>query len=224
MYTLLNVFAFRVKDDSVQYPIILSGFIFMASLKSLVPSLAEALGMTSAALYERQRALVRAGLLDAKPGRGRGSGVTADAKSVAMLLVSVLATDSLSETESQAKIVANLKSETDPCPLTGKKTFASALASALALEDTAKRIRWLEVERGVAPRAGIAYRPRGSEFIRSLAHDLLSERLNAVVSWFGFEGHHRKFALAVRATLDGEVRGSMIDFAALARDLTGASK
>src|SRR5688572_7224266 len=101
------------------------------SLKGFIPELAKAVGMTPAALYERQRALVRAGLLHGESGRGPGSGVRATPESVAMLLIALLATDSLSETESEAKVVTNLKSGTKPCPLTGKKTFASALASAL---------------------------------------------------------------------------------------------
>lgn len=71
----------------------------MASLKSLIPKLALALGMTPAAIYERQRALVRAGLIQQRPGHGPGSGVLATPQSVAMLLIAILATDSLSETE-----------------------------------------------------------------------------------------------------------------------------
>ena len=194
------------------------------SLKGFIPELAKAVGMTPAALYERQRALVRAGLLHGESGRGPGSGVRATPESVAMLLIALLATDGLSETESEAKVVTNLKSGTKPCPLTGKKTFASALASALGSEDMARRIRWIEVERGARAGAGIAYRPRGSEFVISLAHDLLSERLNPVVSWFGSKGASRKSALSVRASLDGEWHGTKLDFAALARILKEAKK
>src|SRR5262245_62088547 len=103
--------------------------------------------MTPAAIYERQRALVRAGLLHTRPGRGPGSGVPADAKSVAMLLISVLATGSLSEVEEQTKAIANLKSVSGRCPVTGKKTFAAALIATLnskqlfdrALHATARR-------------------------------------------------------------------------------------
>ena len=90
------------------------------SLKSLIPLLAQTLETTPAALYERQRALVRAGLIAAEPGRGPGSGVRATPHSVAMLLLSLLATGSLSETEKQTKALANLKSK-DGCPITGKK-------------------------------------------------------------------------------------------------------
>ena len=73
----------------------------MASLKSFLPHLAKVLDMSPLALYERQRALVRAGLLESRPGRGPEAECSADAKSVAMLLISVLATSSLSEVEEQ---------------------------------------------------------------------------------------------------------------------------
>jgi len=65
------------------------------SLKGLIPKLAKAVGMTPAAIYERQRALVHAGLLHPRSGRGPGSGVPADAKSVAILLISLLASVAL---------------------------------------------------------------------------------------------------------------------------------
>ena len=90
--------------------------------------------MTHAALYERQRVLVRAGLLQQRPGRGPGSGVPANAKSVAMLLISLLATGSLSEVEEQTKVIANLKCRDGRCPVTGKKTFGAALTAALQSE------------------------------------------------------------------------------------------
>ena len=158
--------------------------------------------MTPAALYERQRALVRAGLLHAEPGRGPGSGVRATPESVALLLIALLTTGSLSETESQTRKIANLKSETERCPLTGKKSFASALTAALASMDTAKQIRWLEVERGGAKAsAAIIYRPRGRERLVSVAVDLLSERDHPVESRFGFVGAGRKSQLSVRASL-----------------------
>ena len=106
----------------------------MASLKSVLPSLAKALSISPLALYERQRALVRAGLLKSRPGRGPGSGVLATPESLAMLLIAVAATSSLSEVEEQASIIANLKSVDGRCPLTNKKTFAAALTEALKSE------------------------------------------------------------------------------------------
>jgi hypothetical protein len=118
-----------------------------------------------------------------------------------MLLIALLATDSLSETESKAKMVANL-SGTKPCPLTGKKTFATALASALASEETAKRIRWIEVERGDAmAEAAIVYRPRGAERVGLIVLELLSERSQQAESFFGVLNSSRKSALRRRASL-----------------------
>jgi hypothetical protein len=93
------------------------------SLKSFIPALAKSVDMTPAALYERQRALVRVGLLHGKSGKGPGSGVRATPESVAMLLIALLATGSVSEIEDHAMAVANLKSATKLCPLTGKKTL-----------------------------------------------------------------------------------------------------
>jgi hypothetical protein len=118
----------------------------MISLKSLIPSLAKAVGMSPNAVYERQRALVRAGLLKPRPGRGPGSGVPATAHSLAMLLISLLAPTGLSDVEEQTRIVANLKSIVGGCPLTGKKTFGAALADVLDSADL-RSVRWITIER-----------------------------------------------------------------------------
>jgi hypothetical protein len=64
-----------------------------------------------------------------------------------MLLIALLATGSLSETGECTKILANLKSENKRCPLTGKKTFASALTAVLASSETAKQVGWIEADR-----------------------------------------------------------------------------
>jgi hypothetical protein len=58
-------------------------------------------------LYERQRALVRGGLLELSDGRGPGSGVRADTRGIALLIIAVLATDSLSETEKRVREIAD---------------------------------------------------------------------------------------------------------------------
>ena len=117
------------------------------SLKSLIPVLAYVLKIFPAALYERQRALVRAGLLQARPGRGPGSGVRATPESVALLLISLIATGSLSEVERKTKVVAALRSRTKRCPLTGEKTFVNALTAAFRSEEIGKRISLLFVVR-----------------------------------------------------------------------------
>lgn len=104
----------------------------MSSLKTYLPKLAVELGTTPAALYERQRALVREGLLVAEPGRGPGSGVHLTAESVALLLIAILATDSLSKTGVNTRKIAEAKTTNKkPCPLTGKMKFKNALAQIL---------------------------------------------------------------------------------------------
>jgi hypothetical protein len=84
-------------------------------------------------------------LLQAKSGRGPGSGVRLTADTVALLLIAVLATDSLSDTEEKARAVAKLRSAR--CPLTGKNTFAAALAAILASNDLSKRVSSISVTR-----------------------------------------------------------------------------
>lgn len=133
----------------------------MTSLKSMIPTLAGWIGLTPAALYERQRALVRAGLLRPEPGRGPGSGVRATPQSVSMLLIAVLATDSLSEAAEQSKVLANLKSRRKPCPLTGQTTFARALAAVFASPETARQIVQIEALRSASwSNAVIVYKPK----------------------------------------------------------------
>ena len=69
----------------------------MAGLKTFLGRLSPLLGVTSAALYERQRVLVDIGLIKTRGGRGPGSGVPFTAENLAALVISILATDSLSE-------------------------------------------------------------------------------------------------------------------------------
>jgi hypothetical protein len=64
-----------------------------------------------------------------------------------MLLISILATESLSETEGRTKLVASLKSRSKRCPLTGRATFAEALSAIFASDDLADRIYGIAVDR-----------------------------------------------------------------------------
>jgi hypothetical protein len=143
--------------------------------------------MTPAALYERQRALVRAGLLKAEGGKGPGSGVRATPYSMALLLISVLAADSLSEVEESTKLFAYLKPESGVCPVTEKKTFGGAMAAILASPSLSREVLRITVNRGNAV-AHINFKMRGSE--RSL--------------WFRRSARHkRKGVLHVEASLIG---------------------
>src|SRR5262245_24280802 len=110
----------------------------MVSLKGLIPGLASFVEMKPASIYERQRALVRAGMLVQRPGHGPGSGVLATPKSAAILLISLVSTANLSEVENKTKIAANLKSATGCCPLTGERTLAKALTAVLSSRELSK--------------------------------------------------------------------------------------
>ena len=107
--------------------------VMIGSLKAYAPRLASLLGTTPAALYERQRALVRAGLLTQPQGRGPGSGVPVRPYEVALLFIAVLASDSLSDTSEKVRLVSTARSSADDnvCPLTGEQTFVEAVARVL---------------------------------------------------------------------------------------------
>jgi hypothetical protein len=139
------------------------------SLKAYMPPLARLLGVSAAALYERQRALVRTGLLDAGSGWGPGSGVRTTASSVALLLISVLASDSLTVAETRAGEIADAApAGGDQCLLTGMRSFRDALASVLTSAAQSDRVIEISASR-TAARAKIVYRDgrstKVSEFI-----------------------------------------------------------
>jgi hypothetical protein len=101
----------------------------MISLKAFLPQLAHIFGTTPAALYERQRALMRLGVLAALAGRGPGSGVPLTADNLAPLIIALAATDNLSDTDERVgKLCDASPLFKATCPLTGAKTFKSALA------------------------------------------------------------------------------------------------
>jgi hypothetical protein len=136
------------------------------SLKAYMPPLAGLLGVTPATLYERQRALVRAGLLDAGSGWGPGSGVRTTAGSVASLLISVLASDSLTVSESRAGDLANAVPDgANQCPLTGAKSFLDAFTMTLGNRSQSRRVHEVVVSR-TAARAEIVYHDLGSKIRR----------------------------------------------------------
>jgi hypothetical protein len=90
----------------------------MAGLKTFLGRLSPLLGVTSAALYERQRVLVDIGLIKPRAGRGPGSGVAFTAENLAALVISILATDSLSEIDQR---VVNL-CKAQPGPTLDRKS------------------------------------------------------------------------------------------------------
>jgi hypothetical protein len=137
----------------------------MISLKTYIPTLAYVLNLTPAALYERQRVLVREGMLTGSAGYGPGSGVTATPSSVAWLIIAALATDSLSEIESGSVTkLASAKSSEGSCALTGAKDFKQALTSILRDDEMAERISSINVVRSVG-KATVYYRKQGRQRI-----------------------------------------------------------
>lgn len=112
----------------------------MPSLTSFLPRIAPTLRMETSTLYERQRSLVRAGMLPKPQGRGRGSGAEATPATVSVLLVSVLATDNWSETDLLVQALCHAahfdlkKKKRLVCAVTDAETFGEALACTLADE------------------------------------------------------------------------------------------
>jgi hypothetical protein len=157
------------------------------SLKSCLPALAHALNESPDTLYERQRALVREGLLQSLPGRGRGSGVVASIESVAMLLIGLLASVSLSNAGPAARAIAKA-APAKKCPLTGAATFKDAVAQILSDKALAARVNVIRVAvthgyaeilfdgssseislRGLATNAKVTRAPENSVFVARLA-------------------------------------------------------
>ena len=130
----------------------------MASLASFLSTLSPLLGRSVAALYERQRALVRMGVLPKASGRGRSSGgATATPNTVAWLLVSLLATDHLSEVPRETELLANAKIDDNVFPpFPSDASFVQAIAHVLANPAVAERITHFQVSRG-SPNAGIGW-------------------------------------------------------------------
>jgi hypothetical protein len=128
-----------------------------ASLKGYIPGLGRLLGLSPAALYERQRSLVREGLLAAESGRGPGSGVRATAPAVALLVLSVLATDRLSESDPRVRALASAgPASGERCPFTGCKSFLDAFTKVLSMTGKAPAVREIVVSR-TADRVAIRY-------------------------------------------------------------------
>lgn len=128
----------------------------MIGLKTYLPQIAPLLGMSTEMAYERQRALVREGLLKPRPGRGPGSGVTADENSLAVLLISILSHDLLTEAPA-TKVYCELRNSQDNCPVTGATTFRETLSTLLANPVLPAETILVEVMRGHEPHADVSF-------------------------------------------------------------------
>ena len=117
----------------------------MSSLKSFLYGVAPIVGISPAALYERQRALVKLGLLTVTPGRGPGSGVPLTADNVAVMVICLLAAESLGDVDQRVADLCNaLPADADHLERRrwerhgGAPTFRSEVARVL----TGKPLKW----------------------------------------------------------------------------------
>jgi len=175
----------------------------MVSLKSFAPVLASNLGMTPAAIYERQRALIRANVLPAPIGRGRGNGLSATAETVALMVIAVMATGNLSDTDKRVKTLAGARSveklagaqfddwrHKTGCALTRARDFRAALVAILESEQLAGAVRSVSVSRNNL--AATIYFQRG-------------RRRHIEVSNFGEQSEAIATGLKVKAEISGDV-------------------
>jgi hypothetical protein len=111
----------------------------MPSLKTYLHGIAPFIGLSPGALYERQRSLAKLGLLTAAPGRGPGSGVLLTAENAAAVVISALASDSLSEVDQRVVALCGALPEADVISymrgVTGP-TFRSEVAGILSGQPT----------------------------------------------------------------------------------------
>jgi DNA-binding IscR family transcriptional regulator len=165
------------------------------SLKRLITHVSAMTGLSEAAVYERQRALVRAGLLKTERGRGPGSGVRGTPESMALLLISLLATGSLSDVVLSTRIFANLENKEGSCPLTGTRTFVEAVTAILASKELAQKITAINVSQEIRE-TEIAYRDPSK---------------HGSSSKFGLAGQPEEPNLSLRANLSGYVVKRLAD-------------
>jgi hypothetical protein len=126
----------------------------MPSLKSFLPQLAKIVGSTPDALYSRQRALTDLGLLQAKEGRGPGSGVALTGEAVAGIMIALLAADTLQNTDERVRQTCTAKPRDKTCSFTGEKTFQTALGAILTTPKFSKSLSSLSISRNQIAQLG----------------------------------------------------------------------
>lgn len=105
----------------------------MKSLKAFSATLAEILLVAPAALYERQRILVRDGVLESVAGRGPGSGVRLTADAVATVVISLMASETVAEASGVTSTFVGLrpdKGDKSAPAITLGEALANIIASA----------------------------------------------------------------------------------------------
>jgi hypothetical protein len=152
----------------------------MISLKAFLPVLASILNISPAALYERQRALVRLKLLRPEKGRGPGSGVTLTHESVAILLIALAVTDNLSETDERVIALCRARPKSAKAlPYPFENLFCEAMTKLLSSWDFASSLQEVVVDRN-AISSTIKYR-RGP---RKVSESHFRSRADEADLWF----------------------------------------
>lgn len=124
-----------------------------------------------------------------------------------MLLIAAIASGTLSDAVARAQNLAELRSTTRHCPVTGKKTFVSALSAALSSEEMAQRMSGIDVWR------------TGAKAIALIYFDAKGENRFGVISKFGSEevmrhdhpAHAFSVHVAFRLPFDVLARALMAD-------------
>jgi hypothetical protein len=123
----------------------------MSSLQASIVPLAKILRLNPHALYERQLALMRKGLLPPRTGRGPGSGTPFSAETVAVLVISMLATDSIKDSAEATRALCDARLESVPIgqeyELGNPPTFKAAMVNALSSDAMVSKITFLRVHR-----------------------------------------------------------------------------
>lgn len=173
----------------------------MVSLTSFLPKLVPYFGMSTAAIYERQRALVRLGLLPQPQGRGRGAGALATPETAALICLSALATENLSEMDDRIARLASAPIQTHYkrkyCRLTRATEFKDALSAMIGDVNLAQRVVSVHVERKRLEATVHWVKTGGAKFDY--------EMKNGDLSNFAYREPYVQLPLAVEATLGGSV-------------------
>ena len=103
----------------------------MSSLKTFLYEIANNLQVSPASLYERQRELVRHGLLPVREGRGPGSGVPLTPGTLATFLIGLLGTDSLTDLAKHTAALCLARAQLVRSSKRSKHTLQSDLSDAL---------------------------------------------------------------------------------------------
>jgi hypothetical protein len=116
-----------------------TGLMRSASIKTMLGVLEVAFGVEGSKIYERQRALVEAGLLASRPGRGPGSGVPASPRNISILLLALMAADNPKLGSLRAGEIAGYVPLSDrrKCAITGARNLLDAMEQILVGGDIA---------------------------------------------------------------------------------------